>query len=126
MPLLDLVCIGWCEVVFGATDLGLEAAVGKERLVVYGGMVVFGVMAVSGGRFNVLGNDGGSMDVKIREVLSYLGTEVRVVDIGSWDGNNDWVGLLDKGDEKSLSKDAETETRFLDERSLSNDAETET
>ena len=104
MPLLDLVCIGCWEVVFGATELGFEDAVGKERLVVSGGMVV------SGGRLNVLGNDGGSMDVNMGEVLSYLGTEVSVVDIGSWDGNNDWVGLLDKGDERSLSKDAETET----------------
>jgi hypothetical protein len=32
MPLLDLVCIGCWEVVFGATELGFEDAVGKERL----------------------------------------------------------------------------------------------
>ncbi len=65
-----------------------------------------GVMVVFGGRLSVLGKNGGSMDGQIGEVLSYLGTEVSVVDIGSWDGNNDWVGLLDKGDERSLSKDA--------------------
>ena len=110
MPLLDLVYSGCCEEVFGATELGFEDAVGKERLIVSGGMVVSGVMVVAGGRFSVLGKDGGSMDVKIGEVLSYLGTEVRSVGIGSRDGNNDWVGLLDKGDERSLSKDAETET----------------
>ena len=105
MPLLDLVCMGCWEVVFGATELGFEDAVGKEILVVSGGMVVFGVMVVFG-----LGNNGGSMDGKIGEVLSDLGTEISVGDIGGWDGNNGWVGLLDKGNERSLSKDAETET----------------
>ncbi len=87
MPLLDLVCMGCWEVVFGATELEFEDAVGKEMLVVSGGRVGSGVMVV----------------------LSVLGTKTSVGDIGGWDGNNGWVGLLDKGNERSLSKYAETE-----------------
>ena len=111
MPFLDLVCMGCWEVVFGATELGFEDVVGKEILVVSGGRVGSGVRIVSGVMVVFgLGNNGGSMDGKIGEVLSDLGTEISVGDIGCWDGNNGWVGLLVKGNERSLSKDAETET----------------
>ena len=71
MPLLDLVCIGCWEVVFGAIELGLEGAVANGRL------------DVSGGRISVLGNVGVSLDVKPKGSLSYLGTEERSVGIGS-------------------------------------------
>ena len=111
MPLLDLVCMGCWEVVFGATELGFEDVVGKEILVVSGGRVGSGVRIVSGVMVVFgLGNNGGSMDGQIGEVLSELVTEISVGDIGGC--NNGWVGLLDKGNEISLSKDAETETWF--------------
>ena len=103
MPLLDLVCMGCWEVVFGETELVCEDAVGKEILVVSGGRVGSGVMVVFG-----LGNNGGSMDGQIGEVLSEVVTEISVGDIGCC--NNGWFGLLDKGNERSLSNDAETET----------------
>ena len=101
--------MGCWEVVFGATEVGFKDAVGKERVVVSGGRmgsgvrIVAGVMVVCG-----FGNNGGSMDGQIGEVLSELMTERRVGDIGCC--NNGWVGLLDKGTERSLSNDAETET----------------
>ena len=109
MPLLDLVCMGCWEVVFGATELGFKDAVGKERIVGSGGRIgsgvriVAGVMVVFG-----FGNNGGSMDGQIGEVLSELVIEISVGDIGCC--NNGWFGLLDKGNERSLSNDAETET----------------
>ena len=109
MPLLDLVCMGCWEVVFGETELVCEDAVGKEILVVSGGRVESGIRIVA--RVMVvfgLGNNGGSMDGQIGEVLSEVVTEISVGDIGCC--NNGWFGLLDKGNERSLSNDAETET----------------
>jgi hypothetical protein len=127
MPLLDLVCIGCCEMVFEAVELGFEDAVGNGRLDVFGDAVgkgrldVFGDavgngrLDVSRGRFSVLDNDGVALDVKIEGSLSYIGIKERSVGIGSWDGNSDCGGLLDKGDEHCgvgemlLSKGSEAE-----------------
>jgi hypothetical protein len=108
MPLLDLVCIGCWEVVFGAVELGFEVAGGKGRLDVFGNAVGKGGLDVSGDAVGKGGLDvsGVVLDVEVEGSLSDIGTE---------EGNSDCDGPLDKSDkhggvgERLLSKGSEVE-----------------
>ena len=104
MPLLDLVCMGCCEVVCGAVGLGFEDAVFKGRVGIFGDTLGKGrfdvageVIGNDGMVLGVIGSDGIVLDVRVEGSLSDIGTEDRSVD------NSDRGELLDKGDDHGES-----------------------